>query len=319
MPSFEQPGLLRRFEPTRDADAVIKLVGEAFNLKNDPEGQAMLREMRSEGSRLRTNPTLHLVAGGNEGFVWEVDGRIVGNISLLPFQSGFKSIILIANVAVDEAYQGRGIGTELTRHALRIARQRPFSEIWLQVRSDNRRAIHIYQTLGFRYFFSLTQWRKAARGYHMAIGTRNYEGMLFRRRLTDWTTHETWLARAYPKQTRWYANFDFNLLKPLSWVNPLNWVDLMSTSTHCLRSNNQLLAAITHQQTSRRGDRVWLAVDSPKTKDKRIATLFGAFFESYWDGTELSLEYPLGWGAETIAQAGFVAKRDLDWMRFEAK
>ncbi|MGB4595815.1 MAG: GNAT family N-acetyltransferase [Anaerolineaceae bacterium] len=319
MPTLNPPGLLRRFNPAQDADAVVKLVEEAFNLKSDPEGQSMLQQMRSDVGRLHTKPALRLATGGTEGYVWEVEGQIVGNITLLPFQSGLKPIILIANVAVDKQWQGRGIGTELTRHALRVARQRPFSEIWLQVRSDNARAIKIYQTLGFRFFVSLTQWRRPARNTTLINNFYEHEDRLFRRRLSDWSLQEAWLTQAYPKQTRWYANFNFNLLKPLAWVNPLHWVDLMNTSTYCLRNNDKLLAAITHQQTTRRVNRLWLAVDTPKPADRRVTTLLGTYLQTYWDGVELDFEYPAGWAAEAITQAGFIAKRDLDWMQFDAK
>jgi len=319
MTTTTAPGLLRRFDPINDSDAVVKLVEESFNLKNDPEGQAMLRQMRAEGHRWPTNSALQLATGGTDGFVWEVQGQIVGNITLIPYQSGFTPIILIANVAVKNDFQGQGIGTELTRHAIRVARQRPFSEIWLQVRSDNIQAIHIYQALGFRHHSSLTQWRKSGRQQSSLPNYRKYEGVLFRARLADWRFQESWLTKAYPKQTRWYADFDFNLLKPFAWLNPLNWVDLMNVSTRCLRSAGKLLAAVTCYKNPRRSDRLWLAVEKPNSDDSRVATLLGAFLEQEWDGQELMMEYPVGWAANSISNHGFIAKRHLDWMKFRGK
>lgn len=317
MVSLHPPGLLRRFDPTRDTEAVISLVEEAFGLKNDPEGQSMLQQMRTGATATRVSPLLQLAAGGTEGFVWEVDGQTVGNISLLPFHWGIKPIILVANVAVDQRYQDKGIGTELTRYALRVARQQPFSEIWLQVRSDNARAIRMYLSLGFRYFSSLTQWRLPAEYRKTEFAPHRSEGVLFRRRWEDWTSHKAWLALAYPEDTRWYTSFNFNLLKPFAWLNPFNLVDFMNISTFCLRSHHKLVAAITHQQTARQANRLWLAVDEPKPDDERVFALLEAFLAERVDDTELTLEFPVGWAAEAISKTGFLARRDLDWMRYQ--
>jgi len=69
--------------------------------------------------------------------------------------------MLIANVAVDADYQHRGIATALTSHALRFILRNPETEIWLQVRSDNEPAIHLYQKLGFKFVHAINQWKHA--------------------------------------------------------------------------------------------------------------------------------------------------------------
>ena len=309
-------GKIRRYEPLRDRLAVVNLVERAFELQHDPDGQAMLRQMRNDARKQTRNALLNLMTGGTEGFIWEADGKLVGNITLIPFQSGFKPITLVANVAVEKEWQGRGIGTELTRHALRVARQMPLGEIWLQVRSEKKEAIRMDESLGFKKFSALSQWRRPARKDDYCL-SRKYSGLLFRRRVSDWPVQSKWLEAAYPKPTRWYASFDFNLLKPYAWINPLNWVDLMALKTCCLRSDAGMVAALSCHSSPRYRNRLWLAVDRPSPDDEKVRTLLEAFLENEWDGGELLMEYPLGWATEAIASAGFVNRRDLDWMRFE--
>lgn len=308
--------MIRRYEPLSDRLAVVSLVERAFELQHDPDGQAMLQQMRNDTHKQTRNALLNLMTGGTEGFVWEVDGKLVGNITLIPFQSGFKPITLVANVAVEKEWQGRGIATELTRHALRVARQRPMGEVWLQVRSENKRAIRMYESLGFKKFSALSQWRMSARKEEH-YSPQKYGGLLFRRRISDWPVQAEWLEAAYPKLTRWYANFDFDLLKPYAWINPLNWVDLMALNTYCLRSKEGMVAALSCHSSPRYRNRLWLAVDRPSPDDEKVKVLLGAFLENEWDGMELSMEYPLGWASEAIARAGFVHRRNLDWMRFK--
>ena len=47
------------------------------------------------------------------GYVWEQDGRIVGNASLIPFRDNGKRIFLIANVATHPITVGAGSGVRL--------------------------------------------------------------------------------------------------------------------------------------------------------------------------------------------------------------
>lgn len=55
----------------------------------------------------------------------------------------------IANLAVDEAARGRGLGSALLDAALEEARRHGTEEVFLEVRSSNARARQLYESRGF--------------------------------------------------------------------------------------------------------------------------------------------------------------------------
>jgi ribosomal protein S18 acetylase RimI-like enzyme len=55
----------------------------------------------------------------------------------------------ILTIAVDPAYQGRGVGSELMKLGLDYLQSRTVELVRLEVRPDNPAAIHVYQKLGF--------------------------------------------------------------------------------------------------------------------------------------------------------------------------
>lgn len=55
-------------------------------------------------------------------------------------------------VTVEEAFWGMGIGRELTQACIDCAKQAGFLQLELDVVADNRRAVALYESLGFREF-----------------------------------------------------------------------------------------------------------------------------------------------------------------------
>lgn len=55
----------------------------------------------------------------------------------------------LGNVAVDESYRGRGIGSKLIQAVLNSAADRGVREIFLEVRSSNVGAQDLYKSFGF--------------------------------------------------------------------------------------------------------------------------------------------------------------------------
>jgi ribosomal protein S18 acetylase RimI-like enzyme len=162
LPSFAQ-GHLRKLDVRNDLEAVANLVEMCFADTLDADGRRYLQQMRAAA---RSSQLLSWTNALNEysphpmaGYVWEEDGQIIGNLSLIPFSSKGERCYLIANVAVNPLQRGRGIARALTVAALDHARSHRVASAWLQVRHDNPAAIHIYQSLGFRERLRRTTWR----------------------------------------------------------------------------------------------------------------------------------------------------------------
>ncbi len=321
MPSPTSPNQsehIRRVETPSDLLAVADLIEIAFDLKGDPEGQVVIRQMR-RAARQRTPATIRALRSSTEGFVWVENDEIVGNITLMHFHKSSKPRTLIANVAVAPAYQGLGIATALTDYVMRYLQNKPEAEIWLQVRSDNAQAIHIYSKYGFKFEHAIAQWR-----YSLAMKTLFRKTAkvtpfhhVSRRRLSDWVEQSAWLNANYPEDTRWYQNVNFSAFSPWAWLNPANWIELSNLQHFALRPKGHLAGVLTWQQTATSADQILLALPQSTNEDASAEILLHYLIEKLNPTRDLQLEYPVGRATHGIQNAGFVLARNLDWMRFE--
>jgi RimJ/RimL family protein N-acetyltransferase len=53
-------------------------------------------------------------------------------------------------ITVHDDYQGKGLGTALTKHMLEIARKKGLKKVSVHVSTENKSAIHIYEKCGFK-------------------------------------------------------------------------------------------------------------------------------------------------------------------------
>ncbi|MEI3129723.1 MAG: GNAT family N-acetyltransferase [Oscillospiraceae bacterium] len=76
-------------------------------------------------------------------------GQIIGNASVerLPRRMRHRGSI---GISVLKAHWGRGIGSALMAQLIAFARENGFAQLELEVRSDNARAIRIYEKFGFQ-------------------------------------------------------------------------------------------------------------------------------------------------------------------------
>jgi RimJ/RimL family protein N-acetyltransferase len=72
---------------------------------------------------------------------------IVGHTALFPINDRKCEMLIV----VWPRFQNIGIGTQLTRCVVRMARKLRFEKIWLPVDATNLRARHIYKKCGFEY------------------------------------------------------------------------------------------------------------------------------------------------------------------------
>ena len=153
---------MRPLNVLRDLSSVADLIELCFSPTMDNDGQRYLSDMRRasrDDSFLRwASHVTETAALPLTGYVWEQDGRIVGNASLIPFRDKGKRIYLIANVATHPDYRRRGIGRALTERVMQLARDKKASAVWLHVREDNPGAIQLYTDLGFQEIARRTTW-----------------------------------------------------------------------------------------------------------------------------------------------------------------
>lgn len=91
------------------------------------------------------------------GFVYTLNKRIVGNVSIL--ESRTPGRYLIANVAVHPDFRRQGIAREMMKKVVRYIKDRAGHQVVLQVESDNINAVELYAQLGFKSVGALRDWR----------------------------------------------------------------------------------------------------------------------------------------------------------------
>ncbi|MGC8837527.1 MAG: GNAT family N-acetyltransferase [Anaerolineae bacterium] len=142
----------RPLDPSRDLGQVADLIEAAFGDDMDEEGRRVLQEMRAMsyiGLLLGAlSYASHEVRETFGGYVWEEEGRVVGNVTLNPLTPSGERW-QISNVAVEEPYRRRGIARRLLALALTDARRQGGVWALLQVRHDNDAALALYRSLGF--------------------------------------------------------------------------------------------------------------------------------------------------------------------------
>lgn len=79
-------------------------------------------------------------------FVAELNQHPVGACVLFPLEAG---AVEIKNVAVQPASQGRGIGTALLNHAIRVAERQGFKTLGIGTTNSSVGQLLRYQKLGF--------------------------------------------------------------------------------------------------------------------------------------------------------------------------
>ena len=76
-------------------------------------------------------------------------GHIVGTLTLVVFRTTTELRARIEDVVVDESARGKGLGEQLVKEALRLAKERGARSVSLTSRPDREAANRLYERIGF--------------------------------------------------------------------------------------------------------------------------------------------------------------------------
>lgn len=219
----------------RDTRQVLKLLDITFGRMYGLQGRRVLYDRLS---LRQVNPlalSLNIMTSGLiPGFVWEENGQIIGNLTILGSEVPYR--YLIANVAVLPNFRRRGIARGLMNEALNYINGRGGRSVMLQVESDNEPAISLYRSLGFHSLGTVNRWQTSASrlryipveadiiGHLRTLGRRDWQAAYNLDRLTvhpdlNWPIPPT--PELY-KTGIWRSFIDFlNGRRSTTWVSEL--------------------------------------------------------------------------------------------------
>ncbi len=304
---------MRPLNILRDLPAVADLIELCFASTMDAEGRSYVDQMRRNGqdssfigwaSKVIDSTSLPL-----SGFVWEDAGRIVGNVSLIPFFKGGRKIYLIANVATHPDYRRRGIARSLTEAAMERAREKQAASIWLHVRQENNGAVSLYRDLGFQERAVRTNWfasQGASSHGHGRVDIQARPGQ-------DWPAQREWLERAYSNELSWYGQQSWDVFQPGLFSSVYRFMADINTLQWSAYRDNTLQGVLACQRMYGRPDYLWAAF--PERPDMDVFTVLLLYARRMLSNSRgVAMEYPAGTADEAIRAAGFSALRTLVWM-----
>jgi ribosomal protein S18 acetylase RimI-like enzyme len=320
-----QAAHIRPFDPRRDLNRVADLVELCFAETLDQEGRSYLRHMRHAARNPGYFSMVSLRARiPLSGFVWEDDGRLVGNLTLIPYVSLRHSYYLIANVAVHPNYRRQGIARGLTLSALEHLRRRGAHAAWLHVRGENNAATELYHTLGFVERASRTTWHsapeaedgKAAHPGGMHTGGADMAVNVLARRARDWPVQRIWLKRLYPSVIAWQLPLRIPAIQPGVWGFFYRMFNDLHLRQWSAWRDGRLIGVVAWQSSPGYTDHLWLALD-PDGDETAVAPLLSTVRRRSSPRRTLSLDYPSGKAAHEIQLAGFSEHQNLIWMALD--
>jgi GNAT superfamily N-acetyltransferase len=315
VPITAQIPQLRPLNIVRDLPSVADLVEKCFADTMDSDGRNYIQQMRHAGQDnvfLRwASSAVETVSMPLSGYVWEENGEIIGNVSLIPHRRARKKYYLIANVAVRPDYRNRGIGQALTSAAMEHAKLHRAEETWLQVREDNPVAIGLYLSMGFVEVARRTTWQAQP---DRTAGAENQVMDVTKRTANDWPLQETWLRQLYPDLINWYQPMPWNALRPGLVPALYRFMSDYEVRHWVARKNSLPTAVVSWQAMAGRNNQIWVAIPKDSSEDSLTGLLQHVRHELAWR-EKISLDFPAGLCQDSIKAAGFHPLRTLMWMK----
>ncbi len=303
---------IRPINTTRDMPKVLRLLNQVFSPTLDAEGRRALNRMGNQPPfAIRLNRLGQKFAAG---YVYEVDGQIIGNVSIIP--TTVNGRVIIANVAVHDEYRRNGIANQLMEAALDHLQHRAVRHVLLQVDVDNHGALQLYHNLHFKTIGTTTfwtanpgSWREIASPSDVPI--RPLQGKEFR----DAYNLD---LQTYPIDLNWPDPININTYRQGFLKVIDQFFNGKSSESWAVASNGNLLALGSIWTEWGQANRLSLRVDE-KYQDELLAPLFAKllrrlrFMRRRSVVIEHQMDDPLA--KDMLLSANFYAKRHLTTMK----
>jgi len=305
---------LRAFDVQRDLAPVADLVELCFADTLDPDGKRYIQRMRSAA---KNRGFLRWAALNVEvpnmpftGYVWELDGNLIGNASLIPYRVKGQATYLIANVAVHPDHRREGIARALTLRSMDHARKKGTAEIWLHVRQENDQALDLYSSLGFAEKARRTTWI----GEQETVSGGHENGLIIKSSVpSNWEHIKAWITNNYPDEVSWHLPLNLKALRPGFWGALYRFLLHVNIRQWSVYRGADLSAVLSWQAASTHADSLWLAAPSDAADDAVGALLSNARRDLRSKRT-LRLDYPADQNKEGLQSADFYPQQTLIWM-----
>ena len=307
-------GHIRTVDPAHDLDKIADLIELCFAHQMDDDGRDYLRHIRRAAKDANYQ---RWARGSNEqvpiplfGYVWEENGKIVGNLTLIPFHQGGIWRYLAANIATHPEYRGKGIAHQLTKTAIDHVRQHKASAIWLQVRDDNPIAYHLYSSLGFKERARRTTWEVSETPPPL-LSLENHS--ISARKKIEWPLEKKWLLNVYPAEVTWNLNLRLNRYAPGLLRNLSRFFYNDHIEQWAVHRDNALLGIGIWDAGVYNAETVWIA-PNPSCEDAALIALLTLLRREVLTPRPMMINYPAGRGDVAFMKAGFSIHNTLIWM-----
>lgn len=313
---------IRDFDVRTDLLSVSDLVELCFADRLSPDGEALLRKMRSSAHNKRFRDWAYLMAGRVSmpftGFVWEEDGEIIGNLSLVPYRVEGKHYYMIANVAVHPDFQRKGIARSLVKRALDFLIPRKLDGIWLQVDEGNQGAVDLYYHQGFQEVSRRTTWMLDPKDVPGEF--RDWQVPGFRvvsHRQKHWRLQRFWLEKNYPPEVRWHLPLQPQYFRSglIGGFSRMTLVEPRIKQWSVI-AGKELIGVVSWQSSNSHADWIWLAT-TPETEGVLLDTFLPVWLAEPGRKRPLRLNFPARKTNLALEAHWFKPDRTLIWMRYQ--
>jgi ribosomal protein S18 acetylase RimI-like enzyme len=310
-------GHIRLVNSKRDLSQIADLIETCFAHQMDEDGKDYLRFIR----RAIQDPNLQRwVRGSNEwistplfGYVWEEEGQVVGNLSLIPFQYHSEWRYLVANVATRPEYRGLGIARRLTQRAIEHVRRSGAAAVWLQVRDDNPIAQHLYLELGFQERARRSTWQVS--NTLAPLLSLDHVQIAHRKR-SEWSLQAQWLQQIYPAEVAWNLNFHLERFKPGILRELVRYLNNEHLEQWSVYAGQNLIGMAIWDAGAYNSETIWVA-PNPDCEEEALTALLTLLRNAVHTHRPLLLNYPAGRGVAAFTKSGFCQNNTQIWMEIK--